>query len=172
MSQFDAFSALLPNSRWHLHVLPVLSSSISPQHVLQHAAVHLKKYFTIFSSTLFLVGRSSEFRHHWRLVTFIYFHNSMSKGNICITAVCTPVMPFDKNWFLLSIYVALCPGLSASFILCFFVIITQDIQIMTSYPNASLIWPTILSSALNFTQISSILVWYETLMILDRMSST
>lgn len=49
------FSALLPNSRWCLHVLPLLSSSISSQHVLQHTAASLKRYFTMFS-TLIIKG--------------------------------------------------------------------------------------------------------------------
>lgn len=60
-------SALLPNNRWCLHVLPVLSSSISSQHVVQHAAGPLKIYFTIFSS-LILEGRLWKFGHCWKLV--------------------------------------------------------------------------------------------------------
>lgn len=87
MGAWHFFSALLPNSRWCLHVLPLLSSSISSQHVLQHTAASLKRYFTMFS-TLIIKGwlqvqTPLETDNHQNSLIFT---TVSLKGQICNTA--------------------------------------------------------------------------------------
>lgn len=97
------FSALLPNSRWCLHVLPLLSSSISSQHVLQHTAASLKRYFTMFS-TLIIKGwlqvqTPLETDNHQNSLIFT---TVSLKGQICNTQQQICFQVFDKNCFFCS----------------------------------------------------------------------
>lgn len=96
------FSLLLPNNRWCLRVLPVLSSSISSQHVMQHATVPLKRYFTTFSS-LILDGGSWESRP-W-LETGNH-QRSLIVTTVCLKAVSATQQSYTvvSDWSFLSAF--------------------------------------------------------------------
>ena len=95
------FLLLLPNNRWCLHVLPVLSSPISSQRAVQHAAVPFKE---IVQNILLSHPRGETVRVQAPLETgnhqhSLIFLNSMSKGCICDTAEgTTVVLIIFKNW--------------------------------------------------------------------------